>query len=191
MSPRTEEQFKEIREQKRQIILDAALEIFAEEGYYSASIAKIAQKAGISKGLIYNYYKSKEELVKKIAFDGIEKLMVPFDPNHDGILTQEELIFMIDESFRILHDNIKNWRLYFAIILQPSVFEIIKQRLFELMLPVIEITTNYFAKKGYENPEVETRFLFAMLDGIFLNYIADTENFQLEAIKNKIIDMYK
>ena len=106
MSPRTEEQFKEIRDQKKQKILDAALEIFAEEGYYPSSISKIAKKAGISKGLIYNYFSSKEELIKIIAYDGIERLMVSFDPNHDGILTQEELIFMINESFS-LHNSQK------------------------------------------------------------------------------------
>ena len=76
-------------------------------------------------------------------------------------------------------------------LMQPPVFKIVKPKLYEVLSPVIIITTKYFASKRYKNPEVETRFLFAILDGIFLNYINDSENFQLDEIKNKIIEMYK
>ncbi|MFO8235224.1 MAG: helix-turn-helix domain-containing protein [Bacteroidales bacterium] len=55
MSPRTEEQIRLIREKKKAEIREVALELFAEQGYYGASISKIAKRAAISKGLIYNY----------------------------------------------------------------------------------------------------------------------------------------
>jgi len=61
--PRTEKQFEEIREFRKAMIMDVALELFANEGYYPTSISKIASKAGISKGLMYNYFKSKEVLI--------------------------------------------------------------------------------------------------------------------------------
>ncbi len=80
MSPRTEEQFEEIREAKKILIKQAALELFAIDGYYSTTIRLIAKKAGISKGLMYNYYNSKEEFLKEIFREGIEKIVVPFDP---------------------------------------------------------------------------------------------------------------
>ncbi|NOR33588.1 MAG: TetR family transcriptional regulator, partial [Bacteroidales bacterium] len=48
MSPRTPEQFEEIRESRRQQIMDAALELFASEGYSHCSISQLAVHAGIS-----------------------------------------------------------------------------------------------------------------------------------------------
>lgn len=63
MSPRTKAQNKEIREQSRQQIIDAAFELFAETGYQKTSIAAISKKAGISKGLIYHYFESKEDVL--------------------------------------------------------------------------------------------------------------------------------
>ena len=64
MSPRTKQQFEDIREEKRSLIMKVALELFAEEGYHNTSISKIASRAGISKGLLYNYFDSKEDLIK-------------------------------------------------------------------------------------------------------------------------------
>ena len=59
--PRTPEQFEKIREEKRNHIMEVALECFANEGYHSTSISKIAKSAGISKGLIYNYFELNED----------------------------------------------------------------------------------------------------------------------------------
>ena len=63
MSPRSAKQFDEIRKQKKELILESALELFAENGFHATSISQIAKKAGISKGLIYNYFESKNEIL--------------------------------------------------------------------------------------------------------------------------------
>ena len=55
MSPRTTVQNEIIREERKAQILDAALHVFAEEGYHSASVSKVARRAEISKGLMYNF----------------------------------------------------------------------------------------------------------------------------------------
>ena len=66
MSPRTEKQFEEIRVSKKALIQETALELFATKGYHSTSISMIARTAGISKGLLYNYYESKEDLLNEM-----------------------------------------------------------------------------------------------------------------------------
>ncbi len=52
--------------EKEEEILRAATEIFAEKGYYQASIQSITQKAGVSTGTFYIYYKNKEEVLLAI-----------------------------------------------------------------------------------------------------------------------------
>ncbi len=50
------------RSEKRDIILDAAEEIFSEKGFHLATVDEIAQKAGVAKGTIYLYFKDKLDL---------------------------------------------------------------------------------------------------------------------------------
>ena len=126
--PRTEQQFEEIRAQKATLIMDTALELFASEGYYPTSISRIADKAGISKGLMYNYFESKESLILEIIGKGIDQLTEHLDPDHDGFLSEEEFVFFINENFRILQQNLDYWKLYFATMMQPAVYKLVKEK---------------------------------------------------------------
>jgi AcrR family transcriptional regulator len=50
------------RDQRRELILDVAQSVFLEEGFANASMSTIAARLGGSKGTLYNYFKSKDEL---------------------------------------------------------------------------------------------------------------------------------
>ena len=54
------------REEKFQKILDAAIEAFAESGYYQCQVSKIARLAGVADGTIYLYFKNKEEILIRL-----------------------------------------------------------------------------------------------------------------------------
>ncbi len=190
MSPRTKKQYDDIRKQKKKLIMDTALDLFANEGYYTTSISKIAQKAGIAKGLIYNYFSSKEKLVLEIANRGIEKLIRTFDPDKDGMLTDKEFKFFINENFRMLKENHKYWKLIFAIIMQPAVHHIVIPKYNHLINYYLEITEKYYKEKGYENPKMQAMILGAFIDGISLNYIMNPDAFPIEEIKDYIIKHY-
>ena len=73
--PKTEEQFEEIRYVKKKLIMESALNIFAINGYDNTSISEIAKSAGISKGLMYNSFASKDNLHKAILLSGLENFM--------------------------------------------------------------------------------------------------------------------
>lgn len=53
-------------EKRRELIIEAALEVFSENGYNGSTIKMIADRAGINEGLIYKHFKSKEELYTAI-----------------------------------------------------------------------------------------------------------------------------
>ncbi len=54
---------KEPREKRQQAIINAAISEFIEKGYEGASMQSIAKRAGLTKGGLYHYYSSKEELL--------------------------------------------------------------------------------------------------------------------------------
>lgn len=59
---------------QRAAIRDAAARLFADKGYASASIAEIAAACGVSKALLYHYYRDKEHLLHDIAESYVERL---------------------------------------------------------------------------------------------------------------------
>ncbi|MEJ5300932.1 MAG: TetR/AcrR family transcriptional regulator [Thermodesulforhabdaceae bacterium] len=58
----------------KELILSAALEVFAARGYHNTTVDDIAKKAGIAKGSIYRYFQSKEALFNEVLESRIESL---------------------------------------------------------------------------------------------------------------------
>ena len=190
MSPRTEIQYDAIRQEKINLIMNTALELFAQHGYEATSISQIAKKADISKGLLYNYFESKEDLLETILNKGIDEMMNTLDPNKDGVLEVAELEYFISESFRILESNRVFWRLYLSVSLQPEVFKLIEKRIEEIYQPVMNMLVNYFNNAGFSNPLTEAILFGAMLDGITMDYVMKPDLFPLEHIKKELINRY-
>lgn len=53
-------------EEKRRLILDAAVHVFAHKGYHTSRVGDIAEQAGVAHGLLYHYFASKEELLETV-----------------------------------------------------------------------------------------------------------------------------
>lgn len=185
--PRTPEQLEEIRKDRKQAIMDTALEEFASHGYENTSISMLAKKANVSKGLMYNYFESKEELLTTIMESGIDDMLPLIDPNHDGVLSKEEFIFLIDESFRLMKEKINFYKLYFSLMMQPSVSKLFGAKLYEVGAPFIKLFVDYYEKKGSKNPMIEAIMIGAMLDGIGFNYAFNSELYPL----NEVIELVK
>lgn len=190
MSPRSSAQFEEIREEKKKLIASTALKLFAEKTYDNTSISAIAIQAGISKGLVYNYFESKEELLVSILNDGLDQMLEAFDPNNDGILEIAEMEYFITASFETLKNNVDFWKLFFQINLQASVVIQVKQKIEELYTNLSEILIPYFTTMGFENPAMESMIFGATMDGLSMDYIMNPDFFPLNDIKQELIKRY-
>ena len=190
MSPRTDQQYELIRENKKQLIMDTALRLFANEGFHTTSISKIAKEANIAKGLIYNYFESKEDLLKEIFYKGMDELLGSFDENRDGVLTDGEFEFMVHEIFRIIKEKTQYWKLYFAMLMQPSCLKLVGDKFYEKLMPIHQLMVDYFGRKGMEEPELEARYFLPLLDGIAFHYLIDPDHYPLEGMKKLIINRF-
>jgi AcrR family transcriptional regulator len=54
------------RSAKRELILEAAIRVFARTGYHDARVSDIAREAGIAYGLVYHYFRNKEEILRRV-----------------------------------------------------------------------------------------------------------------------------
>jgi AcrR family transcriptional regulator len=196
MSPRTQKQFEEMRETRREQIKNAALELFAREGYVNCSISLLATHAGISKGLMYNYFKSKEALLLAIIEEGLSDFMSYFDPDHDGVLKPEELESFIKIIFSSIRENQKFWILYISIVLQPGVREYLNGEPFNNMMNQYgPMLTTYFTNMEFEDPELEMLTFSALIEGFGVLMVYAYPAFQfpdglLQKFEDRVIGLF-
>ncbi len=213
MSPRTSKQYEEIREEKIALIMDTALEHFANEGYFSTTINHIARHAGISKGLMYNYFESKETLLKAIMNKSIAEVLNFFDIDRDGYLSEEEFEFFIRKINVMLKEKRSFWRLLFQLMMQNDVraqflksFAGTDSREQSGTLPGLDLPASrsmnmiadYFIRRkemkgeGYD-PEIELRMFLITIKGFAMTsiYADDVEDDNNEKAINRIIELYK
>ena len=68
---------KEQKEIKKSQIIKAALDLFVERGYYGTKTSQISRRAGISEGLLFHYFPTKEILLEELINIGLEGMRMP------------------------------------------------------------------------------------------------------------------
>jgi AcrR family transcriptional regulator len=213
MSPRTTEQFEKMREERKFRIMDVALEHFAKEGYHKTTISHIARHAGMSKGLMYNYFTNKESLLFEIIMRSVNEMHADFDRNKDGYLSAEEFEFFVRRLFNIMKEKKTFWRLIFQLVMQNEVREKLinmfpssgiykeENRIIPdqaLLNSIIITLKDYFVRKkvnekpGYD-PIRELNLFTLMLKGFALSYVFmdETDEGYHEKTITDIIAKYK
>ncbi len=188
MSPRSKKQFNKIRHNRKMAIAKAAMELFAENGFDSVSISKIAEAAGVSKGLLYNYYANKEALVKEIVIDGINKMMVDLGTNFSGEMTKARLIDIIDSNIEQLKNNTRYWKIYTSVLTQPKVIELVKKEMFEIIGPFLISVSDYYRKAGVKRPMAQSYLLGSILDGMSLDFFIAPDEYPLNEVRDIIVE---
>ena len=186
--PKTPEQYDDIRKQKKQLIMDTALELFAENGFHATSISQIAKAAEISKGLTYNYFKSKNEILEEIMDQGFNEIYDNLDMNRDGILTEEEFIYFIRQNFKLVRENTQHWKLFFSLLLQPKVAATFSENYIKNAVPIFEMFHQFIVSAGSKEPEKDLMAVAAMIEGAFLYLVAAPDVFPGEQMEQAVID---
>lgn len=194
--PRTQEQFKEIRDARKKQIMQVAMQLFAREGFGHVSIATLAKEAGISKGLMYNYFDSKEKLLKEIIELGFYRISEQFDSNHDGKITPDEFEHFVRTMFRIIREEKEFWLQFFSIIIQPYVFPYIKtENITTFMQNVFLMLDYYFKDQGFEDSELELFHFSVLIEGfgammLIYDNISPFPDQTLNKFEERIINTY-
>ena len=98
----------EQKEQRRALIIDKAIELFAKKGYTETKIGDIAKAADMSVGLMFHYFESKEKLLEEIASYGANATNTPREMNFENPLDYFEgflkmLFHYVKEQPRIMY----------------------------------------------------------------------------------------
>ena len=78
------------QEEKRRQILDAAVRVFARSGYHSCRVGDITEEAGVAHGLLYHYFKSKDDVLEAVFRDAWGDVLEAFRGIEDSDETPRE-----------------------------------------------------------------------------------------------------
>jgi len=190
MSPRTKQQFNEIRKTSREKILSVALELFAKKGFHATSISQIAKKAKISKGLMYNYFASKEKLLDEIIQEGFNSLADLKYEDKRGADPEKQLEDFIDAILDNLYSNFSYWQLYIALLIHPEIQKKFEKKMQRFRDEFIKTVASLFRKLNVKNPELEAFLLGTFFDGLVLNFMVAEDLFPVKKIKEALISKY-
>ena len=189
MSPRTAEQNEQIRATSRERILGHALALFAEHGYERTSVRMIADAAGISQGLLYNYFDGKQALLHAIFEESVADVRESF-ALADAAPPAERLERLIRGSFDVLKRNMAFWRLSYSVRMQGAVLQGLGPALHEWTATIRRTLHGYLRDAGVPQPDIEAAALFALIDGISQHYVLDPDRYPLDAVIELVIARY-
>jgi AcrR family transcriptional regulator len=186
---RSKELNQRMREASAQRILKAALRLFAAHGYAGTSIRMIASAAGISVGLLYNYFPTKADLLGALFERSMRDVEASF-ASAEAAPPEERIERLVRSAFEILAANRDFWRLSYGVRMQPAVLAGLGKQLQAWTKAIQSTLVRYVASAGSTRPEVDAALLFALIDGVSQHYVLDPRAYPLGAVADGIVALF-
>lgn len=182
-------------QENKKKILKHSIKVFTEKGIYRATLADVAAAAGISKGTLFYYYRSKNELlydILDISIQEITELVGRVVQESEGEINKD--IFMLALNELLKYDFLMkiNYYLVQEALLENETFsakfKLKYQNWREDIKAVLEKTR---MKLNGGKKDARAAILLAALDGLCLQYLLDPEALDIDSICAELVEMFK
>jgi len=186
------------REKKRSEIASKAMALLAKKGFQATTIQDIADAAGLGKGTIYHYFKTKEEILLVVS----EALFQETERSLGAALLRinepmEKMTALIEEALRVTED-VENLFIVYTELWVMSChsdhykdFMVVINRLHNDLINLVERMIDEGKKKGIWTKDTDAKalasYLVASFDGVIAHYMMDKENFNLKRVTKEFI----
>jgi TetR/AcrR family transcriptional regulator, fatty acid metabolism regulator protein len=181
---------------KRDAILRAAIDVFAERGFFNAQVADVARVAGVAAGTVYLYFKNKDDLLVSIfersMRDGLANGRAAVATLEDP---RERLVRLARAHLaRLGHD--RNLAIVFQVELRQSTkfMERFSASLLRDYLGLIREAIADGQREGLFRADVKAtamaKMLFGALDEMATNWILSRRRYSLEADADTVVDLF-
>jgi len=193
-----EERRKRERENRKNVILKAARKLFFEKGFRQVTVENIARKAEFSKGSIYLYFNSKEEIYSQILLKDIDKLHDRVaDILQDPSSASEALIRVAEIYVDFFLNDRELFRILMNFMLRNNDMNLPEDmnnhiiRTMNRTISIIEQVFKYGIDKGEFPPDINLRMnrnaIWGLLNGIIsLHLFTGKESGRTEVIHSTI-----
>lgn len=168
-------------------IIDAAVAVIAENGYYASQVSKIAKKAGVADGTIYLYFKNKEDILVSLFEEKmgqfIEQIAIAINKKQTA---SEKLLTLIEMHF---HQLAKDHHL--AIVTQLELRQSNKDlrlKINNVLKPYLEVIDQLISEgidekifRSDMNLPLVRQMIFGTMDEIVTNWVMNEQKYDLVA----------
>jgi TetR/AcrR family fatty acid metabolism transcriptional regulator len=181
---------------KRRRILDAAVKVFAEKGFFQARVSDIARMAGVADGTIYLYFKNKDDLLISIFEEKMKEINVKF---RDALGTEKD---SVQRFRRLIGMHLAGFQAYpeLAAVLQV---ELRQSSRFMREYKKVELK-NYLdlmgdvvregQQQGVFRKDIPLglvkRFVFGALDEVVSTWVLAGRPYDLESLTDPLVDLF-
>jgi TetR/AcrR family fatty acid metabolism transcriptional regulator len=181
---------------KRDAILRAAIDVFAERGFFNAQVADVARAAGVAAGTVYLYFKGKDDLLVSIfersMREGLTKGRAAVADLHDP---RERLLRLAQGHLARLGSD-RNLAIVFQVELRQSTkfMERFSATLLRDYLGLIRQAIADGQREGLLRTDVKAtvaaKMLFGALDEMATNWILSRRRYALEGDAETVVDLF-
>jgi AcrR family transcriptional regulator len=167
-----------VREDKRERIIENAVGVFAERGYYKATTAMVAKAAGVTQPYVFHFFENKEELFKAVIDRAFSRI---YDTFSEVEAPADQLIKTMGHAFTQI---IQTHRDEVLMVMQAhAISDVgIRKHVRKLYLTMFESLTSKFERAGIPNAKgtaahfIGTGLLITVAEVLNLPQLADGKN---------------
>ena len=175
---------------RRERLLESALALFAERGYAGTSVKAIAERAGVSQGLLYVHFENKQDLLIALFERGMQDVQFTLESDV-ATVGVKRLGILLRRTFDLMQANRDFWRLFYTLRFQVSVAEALG--------PAIQLGTSTIREElarvcrdmNVPHPELEARLLFATIDGVCQHAVLEPDTYPFEDVFDVLLSKYQ
>ncbi|MFB9329240.1 TetR/AcrR family transcriptional regulator [Paenibacillus aurantiacus] len=178
---------------KFELILDAAVKVFAENGYHGSQVSKIAKEAGVADGTIYLYFKNKEDILVSLFRERLGELVGKFEASARESATADEALRRICELHYTELEQNPTLAYVTQIELRQSSLEL-RKAIGQALKPYIDLIENVLVKgmdegtfRAGTDVKLTRLLIFGAMDEVVTSWLISGRKYSLSGqIENTV-----
>jgi TetR/AcrR family fatty acid metabolism transcriptional regulator len=181
---------------KRDAILRAAIDVFAERGFFNAQVADVARAAGVAAGTVYLYFKGKDDLLVSIFERSMREGLTRGRAAVANLDDPRERLLRLARAHLARLGRDRNLAIVFQVELRQSTkfMERFSATLLRDYLGLIREAVADGQREGLFRADVKAtamaKMLFGALDEMATNWILSRRRYSLEADADIVVDLF-
>jgi TetR/AcrR family fatty acid metabolism transcriptional regulator len=181
---------------KREAILRAAIDVFAERGFFNAQVADVARAAGVAAGTVYLYFKGKDDLLVSIFERSMREGLTKGRAAVADLGDPRERLLRLARGHLARLGSDRNLAIVFQVELRQSTkfMERFSATLLRDYLGLIREAIADGQREGLLRTDVKAtvaaKMLFGALDEMATNWILSRRRYSLEADADTVVDLF-
>ena len=181
---------------KREAILKAATQVFAEKGFFNSKVADIAKAAGVADGTVYLYFKNKDDVLHSIFDRARAEFIADGRREIDALATPEDKLRRIAELHLERLGADREMAIVFQVELRGSTkfMQEFSAAGFSEYLDIIRNTIAEGQRRGaFRNdikPVVAAKIFYGAIDEMVTNWIISNKSYQLAPMADEVLKVF-